>query len=309
MQGSGFEDIVIEAGICASGSLKKVMSGKHYNHALRVHKLMLEGLEHLLFQVFENQENSMEGLNASARSAIHDLSKAPNAEMFKNMVSLEDLQQLYQRYCSFKESIRNGSFGKTAVFWINYMDIVWLLLTYIRTTKENNYDLHLNTLFELCPLFFAYNHQNLVVYSRYIPAYLITMLNLSETHLGADDLLRNNGFSVSPSSVPSSRNPVDITTEQTINQHAKSHGSIIGFSWNYVAYYCWCTTYNQEQEATLSIADMTSNETSIHKELRQSQIKSSEVNVKKVIEAFLGFTNPFFVASKRAVLLIFWCAS
>ena len=43
--------------------------------------------------------------------------------------------------------------------------------------------------------------------------------------------------------------------------------------------------------------------------IRQSQIKSSEVNVKKVIEAFLGFTNPFFVASKRAVLLIFWCAS
>ena len=34
MQGSHFEDIVIEAGICASGSLKKVMSGKHYNHAL-----------------------------------------------------------------------------------------------------------------------------------------------------------------------------------------------------------------------------------------------------------------------------------
>ena len=84
--------------------------------------------------------------------------------MFKNVVSLEDLQQLYQRYCSFKESIRNGSLGKTTVFRINYMDIVWLLLTYSRATKENNYDLHLNTLFELCPLFFAYNHQN---YSRY----------------------------------------------------------------------------------------------------------------------------------------------
>ena len=78
MQGSGFEDIVIEAGICASGSLKKVMSGKHYNRALRVHKLMLEGLERLLFQVFEAEENSMEGLNASTRNAIRDLSKAPN---------------------------------------------------------------------------------------------------------------------------------------------------------------------------------------------------------------------------------------
>ena len=28
-----FEDVIIESGICASGSLKKVMSEKHYNHA------------------------------------------------------------------------------------------------------------------------------------------------------------------------------------------------------------------------------------------------------------------------------------
>ena len=244
----------------------------------------------------------MEGLNASTRSAIHDLSKTPIAEMFKNVVSLEDLQQLYQRYCSFKESIRNGSLGKTAVFWINYMDIVWLLLTY-RATKENNYHLHLNTLFELCPLFFAYNHQN---YSRYIPAYLITMLNLSETHPGAGDLLRNNGFSVSRSSVPSSRNPVDITIEQTINRHSKSHGGIIGFSRNYETYYRWCTTCHSRAkyvEATLNIADMTSNETSVHKELKQSQIESSEVNVKKVIEAFAGFTNSFLVASNELYCL------
>ena len=245
----------------------------------------------------------MEGLNACTQSAISDLSKAPNAEMFKNVVSLEDLQQLYQRYCNFKESIRNGSLGKTAVFWINYMDIFWLLPTYIRATKENNYDLHLNTLFELCPLFFAYNHQN---YSRYIPAYLITMLNLSETHLGAEDLLRNNGFNVSRSSVPSSRNPVGITIEQTINRHAKSHGCIIGFSRNYAAYYRWCTTRHSRAkyvEVTLSIADMTSNETSFHRELRQSQIKSIEVNVKKVNEAFAGFTNPFLVASNELYCL------
>ena len=75
---------------------------------------------------------------------------------------------------------------------------------------------------------------------------------------------------------------------------------------NYVAYYHWCTTRHSRAkyvEATLSIADMTSNETSVHKELRQSQIKSSEVNVKKVIEAFAGFTNPFLVASNELYCL------
>ena len=56
-------------------------------------------------------------------------------------------------------------------------------------------------------------------------------------------------------------------------------------------------------EATLSIANITSNKTSVHNELRQSQMKSSEVNVKKVIEAFAGFTTPFLVASNELYCL------
>ena len=34
MQRSGFEDVVIESGICEKRSPKKVLSGKHYNRAL-----------------------------------------------------------------------------------------------------------------------------------------------------------------------------------------------------------------------------------------------------------------------------------
>ena len=50
---SGFEEILVESGICASGSINKVMSGKHYNRAMRVHKLTLEALERLLLKKFE----------------------------------------------------------------------------------------------------------------------------------------------------------------------------------------------------------------------------------------------------------------
>ena len=53
MKGSGLSEILIESGVCASGSLEKVMSGKHYNRALRVHKLTVEALERLLLCKFE----------------------------------------------------------------------------------------------------------------------------------------------------------------------------------------------------------------------------------------------------------------
>ena len=41
------------------------------------------------------------------------------------------------------------------------------------------------------------------------------MLNLEKTHPGAEDLLKNNGFSVNRSDVPSSRNAVD-TEEKNV---------------------------------------------------------------------------------------------
>jgi len=35
MAGSGFEEVLIEAGACASGSINQVMNGSHYNRAMR----------------------------------------------------------------------------------------------------------------------------------------------------------------------------------------------------------------------------------------------------------------------------------
>ena len=88
-------------------------------------------------------------------------------------------------------------------------------------------------------MFFAYDHHN---YARYLPVYLMTLINLSETHPGAERLLRQNGFIVSRSEVSVSCNAVDITIEQTINRHAKSRGGIIGFSHHCPAYYGWRLT-------------------------------------------------------------------
>ena len=127
------------------------------------------------------------------------------------------------------------------------------------------------------------------------------MLNLSDTHPGAEEPLKTNGFSVSRSTVPLSRNPVDITIEQTINHHAKKHGGIIGFSRNCAAYYRWCVTRHlgaKYVEATLNMADMTSNERSVHKELNSSQMKSSEQGVTNVKDALKGFTNLFTIENK-----------
>ena len=48
---AGLEDLIVEAEIVASGSVKKVLEGKHYNRAMRMHKIVYEALWRLRWVV------------------------------------------------------------------------------------------------------------------------------------------------------------------------------------------------------------------------------------------------------------------
>ena len=52
MKGSGFEEVVIEAGLCAGGSLDSILKGRHYNRAMEIHGWVAVAPERLLFISF-----------------------------------------------------------------------------------------------------------------------------------------------------------------------------------------------------------------------------------------------------------------
>ncbi|GFR95658.1 hypothetical protein ElyMa_000949900 [Elysia marginata] len=133
----------------------------------------------------------------------------------------------------FKEDVRQGKLGKTSQFWIFYMDTVWTVLQCLRATKTNDLQLHILCLEKMCPLFFSMDHPN---YARFLTAYILLLLNLDISHPGGNELLQQKGFSVCRSTIPGSRNAVDLTIDQTINRQAKSKGGIVGFSQNVAAY-------------------------------------------------------------------------
>ena len=83
----------------------------------------------------------------------------------------------FEKHHAFKSEVLKGNHGKTAQFCARYMNIS--LMALILGYKENNLELHVTALYALCPIFFAYVHTN---YAKYIPVYLITLLNLSDTH-------------------------------------------------------------------------------------------------------------------------------
>lgn len=82
--------------------------------------------------------------------------------------------------------------------------------------------------------------QPLPLFFRYGTYYYWELININPE---LRSLLEAKGISINRSSVPSSRNAIDLTGEQTYNRHAAGSGTgIIGFSRNLSAYFRWQAT-------------------------------------------------------------------
>ena len=53
VSGSGFEDILFQAGLCSAGSLNGVLSGKHYNRCWPLHVSSSEALIRLFQDMYQ----------------------------------------------------------------------------------------------------------------------------------------------------------------------------------------------------------------------------------------------------------------
>jgi hypothetical protein len=166
---------MIESEIVAPGSLKGVLSGKHYNRCVRAHKMIYEAMERLRFQAFEKTLSTLE------KGDIHaiDINVQEDKERRKFMEicasdKVTDMKMLYDLFIE-KQCEENPLFA----FWSKYIEMVQLLLLYIRATRTSDWTLHLSSLRFMIPWFFATDRVN---YSHYAPCYWLEMMCLDETH-------------------------------------------------------------------------------------------------------------------------------
>ena len=115
-----------------------------------------------------------------------------------------------------------------AQLWSSFIDMVHLLLQFIRSIREGNWKLHLDCIASMLPWMFAHDRTH---YSRYLPAYWAEMKQLSVDQPNAHCDLMAGDFSVQRNQDTGfSRVAVDQSIEQTVNRHTKTSGGIIGFS-------------------------------------------------------------------------------
>ena len=102
-------------------SIDKVMAGKHYNRAIRVHQLMLDANERLLLEAFEafliQHDNDLHIPNE-----LQTVAESPTTSKIL-LYSLEFIS-LVADFNFFRQQVRLEKLGSTVKFWILYMKCV-----------------------------------------------------------------------------------------------------------------------------------------------------------------------------------------
>ena len=175
---SGLEDLLIESGVYAAGTTSVLTLGKSYNRGIRPHKLSMEALFKLLWQAFlewlSKQDNGMDNqtkqvvVNRSndCRTAVKD--KEFSKDGWRDFLSC--VEPLTSMLDASRSEGREKS--KAFCFWEDYINMVLVLLQFIKAEGTGNWKLHLTVMAAMVPHFFAMDRIN---YARWPPVYLSDM--------------------------------------------------------------------------------------------------------------------------------------
>lgn len=170
MRGSGYAEILFEAQLVTSGSMKGVLSGKAYAKSLFCLKTVCEAMERLLMERFFEEEN----IPLDDTAVLLNLIKSCNREHLDTALSEVSLVNLIDKYQSYEEKVLKGHLGKTAAFWMSFIRHCHLVFMLLYSVKTNNLELFHACNGEMASLFFAFDGHN---YSRYVR---IILLRLNE---------------------------------------------------------------------------------------------------------------------------------
>ncbi len=255
-----------------------------------MHPLLATALQILHFQRFTEEYGPV---SDEFRELLTAFSKAPSQEALSCLLENEVCNLLLEQYTAYCEKTRKGDHGKTAMFWMIYVDLVHYFLLLDRACRTNDVDLYIFILSKICPIFFATHRPN---YARYTTRYQLNMINMDSTHEGIRANFEGGALSIRRTSKSFSRCAVDLTLEQTINKDAASrHTGISAFTQCVRARKRWTVTRSMRGAVVACLLDMAAITTKddITQELKPYRIKRDNSDLEKLMKCLEDTMNPF----------------
>ena len=232
IQDSGLPTIWIESGILGPRTVERALAGKDYNKGTRVHKITLQAMWQLILpQVLAFIAEKDNELKQNLERSVQSNSKEEYLKLL-DLLSSTRYQALLSSFITTKKD-KNPNFE----YWWNYMEMVRILLLFIRAQREELWQLHLCAFHKMLPFFHRYDHTN---YARWGAVYLAEMKQLPAEVQAEFD---NGNWVVKGS--PRRFNQVDPDQGQEwINGTGKRGGGIVGITRTTAALCRWTLSYN-----------------------------------------------------------------
>ena len=115
------------------------------------------------------------------------------------------------------------------------MQLEVILLSFVRSLWQGNFELYIESLKKLAPWMFALDY---IIFARWLPIHLRDMLLLKHKHPEICAAFQDGGFVVQPSNKPFSAISIDQAHEIN-NKVIKGDGGIIGLTENKSALEGW----------------------------------------------------------------------
>ena len=183
--------------------------------------------------------------------------------------------------------------GKTAQFWVGYINLIHLYHEFIRSIREGDFELYVYCLPRIANMFFTFNQPN---YARWTVRYHDNLLKLEETHPAVFQNFKRGLFSIKRTKKPFSRSPIDLTLEQTINADAASQKTGISYITNSLsARQRWTESHFLRTTIITDVMEdlsLTKKE-DVTQDLQPSKIRKNNNYLTKIVEAIKETMNPF----------------
>ena len=154
---AGLREIAIQSEAVTEGSTEKVLEGKNYNRAVRLHKIVYEALSRMLLDKFDaSLPENVINVSEQKNTVIENLKLNLSQEEYQKVVASPEFKKWNELLMAHISDIRNKG-SDLEKFWLTYLDLCELLLNFVFATRSGNWELYLSCIEEVIPWAFAYD--------------------------------------------------------------------------------------------------------------------------------------------------------
>lgn len=281
MNSTGLLDLWIDSDLMGSKTALNVLEGKGYEKAVRAHKLTFQAIWQILLpQLLEyvsEEDGDLRNLIDAALNAndVLALQNILTQARFSDMLTY--FQEKHQDDANF-------------CLWWQYLNMVQVLLFFIRAQRDADWDLHLEAFRRMLPYFHRYDHTN---YAKWGTVYLAEMNQLPQE---VEEEFKAGNFVVKASQLKFNQVDPDHAQEW-LNGTCKKSGGIIGITKTLAALDRWSLSFTLRAKVvqdTHQLFGSTLDESLQHKEggpSRRLHDEKDEDNLVKYLTQY-GFLKP-----------------